>query len=182
MKGFPGIARYQEYCRKEVMKKGYILLNPITRHKAYIYDWNELSQIQEDMKDQGFWEEYREAKSDGSDPELVYKVRHYFRRKAASEKQSINYRIQNRGAMAFKLASIKLFNYLKSHNLLFIVKYCIPAHDEINIEAPEAIADEMAKVLLNCMVEGGKPFCSKVYLGADLSLDKDGKLPNYWIH
>ena len=63
--------------------------------------------------------------------------KNYFRRKSASEKQSINYRIQNRGAMMFKLASIKLFNYLKKNNLLGVVKYCIPVHDEINLECPK---------------------------------------------
>ena len=42
-------------------------------------------------------------------------------------KQSVNYPIQGAGALCFKLASIKLFNWLKENNLLFKVKYCVPA-------------------------------------------------------
>ena len=38
MEGFPGIKKYQDFRRKDVMDKGYILLNPIVRNKAYIYD------------------------------------------------------------------------------------------------------------------------------------------------
>ncbi len=176
MKAFPGIKKYQDYCRMAVMRDGYILLNPITKHKAHIYDWDELSKIQEKFNDSEFWQYYRDMKKEAPDCDTVQEVRHYFRRKSASEKQSINYRIQNRGAMCFKLSSIKLFNYLKKHNLLGVVKYCIPVHDELDLEAPESIAKEIGNVLVKCMVEGGKPFCPNVFLGADVEIG------NHWIH
>ena len=108
--------------------------------------------------------------------DTVLAVKNYFKRKADSEKQSINYRIQNRGAMCFKLFSIKLFNYIKSNNLIDTVKYCIPAHDEANLEAPENIANDIAKILVQCMVSGAKPFCTKVKLGADVEVG------DFWIH
>ena len=176
MTGFPGIKKYQDYCRMAVMRDGYILLNPITKHKAHIYDWDELSKTQEKFNDSEFWQYYRDMKKEAPDCDTVQEVRHYFRRKSASEKQSINYRIQNRGAMCFKLSSIKLFNYLKKHNLLGVVKYCIPVHDELDLEAPKSIAKEIGNVLVKCMVEGGKPFCPNVFLGADVEIG------NHWIH
>ena len=108
--------------------------------------------------------------------ETVKDVQNYFRRKSASEKQSINYRIQNRGAMMFKLASIKLFNYLKKNNLLGVVKYCIPVHDEINLECPKAMSEEISKILVKCMEQGAKPFCTRLPLGADVSVGE------HWIH
>ena len=40
MKGFPGVKKYQDYCRKEVVNKGYILMNPVTKHRAHIEDWD----------------------------------------------------------------------------------------------------------------------------------------------
>ena len=176
MKGFPGVKRYQDFARAEVMKTGYILMNPITRHKAFIYDWAELKEIQENMNDPLYMAIYEQYKNSKVKNEVVDAVKHYIKRKSASEKQSINYRIQNRGAMAFKLASIKLFNYLRSKNLLFIVKYCVPAHDEINLECPADIADEIADILVKCMESGGKPFCPRVHLGADVSID------DHWVH
>lgn len=42
MSGFSGLAKYQKFRRKDWWDKGYILLNPKTGHKAFIYDYNAL--------------------------------------------------------------------------------------------------------------------------------------------
>ena len=132
MKGFPGVKKYQDFCRKDVMEKGYILLNPKTGHKAYIYDYEELMDIKKQMSSPEWsWEEYRNLKMNDPNNPKVQMVRRYFKRKSSSEKQSINYRIQGTGALCFKLASILLFKYLRDNNLLFKVKFCIPVHDKV---------------------------------------------------
>lgn len=53
---------------------------------------------------------------------------------------------------------------------------------ETNIECPKSIAKEVAEVALKCMEEGGKPFCTRAHLGADLALNKDGTFPTCWVH
>ena len=78
MAAFPGIASYQEYCRMAVMEDGYILLNPITKHKAFIYDFEELKAIQEKLGTEDFWSYYSHLKkeapnSDTSAQYLNYK-------------------------------------------------------------------------------------------------------------
>ena len=92
MSGFKGVKKYQDFCRKDVMEKGFILLNPLTGHKAFIYDFEELKRIKEKFKEPGFWEYYREMKREAPECETVQMVKKYFKRKSASEKQSINYR------------------------------------------------------------------------------------------
>lgn len=176
MEGFPGIKRYQDYCRMAVMRDGYILLNPLTGHRAHIYDAKELQETRSKMQEPGFWEYYQNARKRNPQDEIVQEVRHYMQRKAASEKQSINYRIQNRGAMCFKLSSIKLFNWIVDHKLIDKVKMCVPAHDEFNLECPVAIKEQVGKVLIDCMVAGGKPFCPNVFLGADIDIN------DHWVH
>ena len=176
MEGFPGIKRYQDYCRMAVMRDGYILLNPLTGHRAHIYDAEELKETHRKMQEPGFWEYYQNARKRNPQDEIVQEVRHYMQRKAASEKQSINYRIQNRGAMCFKLSSIKLFNWIVDHKLIDKVKMCVPAHDEFNLECPAAIKEEVGKVLIDCMIAGGKPFCPNVFLGADIDIN------DHWVH
>lgn len=94
MSGFPGIAAYQDYCRKIVMEKGYILMNPVFGHRAHIYDFEELDRIQKKFEEPGFWEYYREMKKSAPTSDTVQQVKHYFQRKSASEKQSINYRMK----------------------------------------------------------------------------------------
>lgn len=175
MKGFKGVKAYQDFCRKDVMEKGYILLNPKTGHKSYIYNFEELKKIKEKFSPE-FWDYYRKMKVEAPDCDTVQQVRQYFKKKSDAEKHSINYRIQGTGALCFKLASIYLYEYLKNNNLLFIVKYTIPAHDEINIEAPEEMADKMATILVQCMEQAGAYFCDKVKLGADVNIGE------YWIH
>lgn len=176
MSGFAGLKRYQDFRRVDVMCKGYILLSKITGHKAYIYDYDELKRQMDKQEDPEFWAYYREMKQENPECDTVQGVRRLARRKAESEKQSINYPIQAAGALTFKLASIKLFNWLRENNLLFIVKYCIPVHDEINLEAPEEISQEVADMLVKCMVSAGKPFCTRAHLGADVEVG------DHWIH
>lgn len=176
MSGFAGLKRYQDFRRVDVMRKGYILLSKITGHKAYIYDYDELKRQMEKQDDPDFWAYYREMKQENPECDTVQGVRRLARRKAESEKQSINYPIQATGALCFKLASIKLFNWLLKNGLLFKVKYCIPVHDEINLEAPDEISEEVADILVKCMVSAGKPFCTRAHLGADVEIG------DHWIH
>jgi DNA polymerase I-like protein with 3'-5' exonuclease and polymerase domains len=210
LKAFPGLKDYFDYCRADVMEKGYILLNPVVRNKAYIYDYDKLSSAMQKF-DQVFWYEYRTLKNRGEriypttpmdrnymwDEFTMYDkpiheiaemynvndytvytavVKHFFKRKSASEKQSINYRIQGTGALCFKLASIKFFNYLVKHDLLFKVKYCIPVHDEINIEFPEELKDTIPDILIQCMKAAGDVFCKIVKLDATIEVS------DHWIH
>lgn len=176
MLAFPGIKRYQDYCRKDVMEKGYILMNPVVGHRAHIFDYPSLKKTMDKMKDRDYMDYYWEMKKSQPYCDTVQEVKEFNIRKSASERQAINYRIQNRGACCFKLASIKFFNWIVQHNYQNIVKMCAPVHDEWNIECPESMKDEVADVLVKCMIAGGKPFCPNVFLGADVSVG------DHWIH
>lgn len=180
-KGFPGVAAYQSYQRKVVMQLGYINTCPEVGFRAYIYDFEELDRIQKQFN-QEFWTKYRKLKMEDPSNPTVNEVKHYFKRKSASERQSINYPIQSRGSAIFKIAAVNLFNWVVNNGLFGIVKFCIPAHDEFNIEAPEEIAEQVADKLHECMVKAGKFICKIVPLEAEVSRLKDGTLPTYWIH
>lgn len=84
--------------------------------------------------------------------------------------------IQGTGALCFKLASIKFYNWLIREDLLFKVLYTIPVHDEINVEAPKEISQKVKDALMNCMVDAGKIFCTIVPLKADAAVG------DHWIH
>lgn len=180
-KGFKGVAAYQVYQRKIVMQLGYINTCPEVGYRTYIYDYDELKATQ-DKFSKDFWDTYRRLKvADPTNP-IVEEVRYYFKRKSTSERQSINYPIQSRGSAIFKICAVNLFNWVVKNGLFGKVKFCIPAHDEFNIEAPEEIAEEVANKLYECMVKAGKFICKIVPLDAEVSRLKDGTLPTYWIH
>lgn len=89
-KGFKGVAAYQAYQRKIVMQLGYINTCPEVGYRAYIYDYDKLKATQ-DKFGKDFWDTYRRLKfTDPTNP-IVEEVRYYFKRKSASERQSINY-------------------------------------------------------------------------------------------
>ena len=91
MSGFKGLKSYQDFRRKDWFDKGYILLSPITGHKAYIYDCEDLKEAKKQMSEEGFWDGYKELKVTNPNHPKVQMVKNFFKRKSASEKQSINY-------------------------------------------------------------------------------------------
>ena len=105
MAKFTGIKKYQDYCRAAVMQHGYILMNPITKHRAHIYDYPELKRIMEKFKEPDFWSYYREMKRDAPTCDTVMDVKNFFKRKSDSERQSINYRM-NDSCVLLKLLKV----------------------------------------------------------------------------
>ena len=129
MKGFSGLKAYQEYKHKEWWNKGYILISRLTGHKAYIYDYDQLLEDKKWMSNLD-WDYYREMKSSYPECETVQRVRHFFKRKSASDKQSSNYEIQGTGAIIFKVASVYFWNKILENHWFGKVKLCIPVHDK----------------------------------------------------
>ncbi len=175
MNGFKGVKQYQDIQRAFVMKNGYIILNSKTRAKAFIYDFDELKEIEKRFNSE-YWSTYKLYKQSNPDSAIVADVKHYFRRKSASEKQAINYKCQGTGAAIFKLACIFFFDYLLEHDLVFKVKLCAPVHDEINIEVPEESAEELAEVLTSCMNKAGRFFCPS------LDFPCSAEISDHWVH
>lgn len=183
MSGFSGLKKYQEFRRKDWFQKGYILLNPLTGHKAFIYDYDKLKEEKARMSsDTWDWEYYRQMKKEYPDCDAVQMVRHFFKRKADSERQSINYPIQATGSMCLRVALINFFNYICDNNLFSKVKITITPYDEINCEAPEEIAESIAEEVHRDMVKSGTIFCTRCTLDADISRLSDGGLPTFWVH
>lgn len=184
MKGFPGVKAYQDYCRANVVQKGYILLNPVTKHKVFCKDWELFNEISNEMQnDPSYWAVYNQAKKDKEwDSDIIREVRFYNRTKSEMCKHAIDYKIQGRGSMCFKLASIYFFNWIMRNNLFNVVKLCIPVHDETNAECPTEIADKVSVVLRKCMEKGAEPFCTKLHLSADIAINEDGTFPKHWVH
>ena len=182
MKGFNGLKRYIDYRKKDWWNKGYINLNPRVGFKAHIYDYDYLKSLQDSFREPGFWDYYREMKEEDSNSYTVQKVKEYFKRRSDSDRQSVNYPIQHTGALCYMVSMINFFEYLRSKDLLFKVLITVTPYDEINCEAPEDIAEDIASTLYTIMVKAGAYFVHKVKLDADISRLKDGSLPNYWIH
>lgn len=182
MSGFNGLKRYIDNRKKDWWKKGYIELNPLVGFKAHVYDYKHLKATQESFSEPGFWDYYREMKNSDPDSYTVQKVREFFKRRADSDRQSVNYPIQHTGALCYMVSMVNFFEYLRDKDLLFKVLITVTPYDEINCEAPEEIAEEIAETLHSIMVKAGAFFVRKCKLDADISRNKDGSLPTHWVH
>lgn len=182
MKGFSGLKQYQDKRKKDWWEKGYIDLNPQVGYKAYIYDYEYLKGLQESFKEPGFWDHYREMKKIDPKSYTVQKVKEFFKRKADSDRQSVNYPIQHTGALCYKVSMVNFFEYLRRNNLLFKVLITVTPYDEINCEAPKEIAPAIAEKLHEIMKKAGAFFVKRCTLDADISYNEDGSLPDHWVH
>ena len=75
-----------------------------------------------------------------------------------------------------KYACILFFKVILEKAWWLKVKIVNLIHDEILVECPEDIAEEVKNILVQCMEDAGKPFCKIVPLKAE------AKIGNYWVH
>lgn len=174
MKGFPGIARFQDSQKKFVIKNGYILISPITGHKAFWWDWEYWKKVQNSYTPE-FWEEYK-LYHKGTGDNIAKKVSQHFKAKTKWEKNACNSPLQGSGAIIFKVFNKMLFDWVLEKGYFNIVKFCVPVHDEINVECPKELEKEVSEKIQEIMKEAAKPFLKR------LELDSDASISDHWIH
>ena len=174
MKGFPGIAKFQQKQKNHVVQNGYILISPVTGHKAFWWDWKWWKKV-EASQDNAFWTDYRENHK-GTGDEVARKVSKHFKAKTKWEKNACNSPLQGSGAIIFKKFNKVLFDWIVDNGYFNIVKFCIPVHDEINVECPEAMAEEVKNKVQEVMKSEAQPFLKS------LTLDSDASVSDHWIH
>lgn len=184
MKGFPGIKKFQDNQRAFVAKYGYIILDRVTRGKAFIYDFEEQRRLKESFTSE-FWNRYREIPKDSEgkkspknpgEVQMISDVKSYFKRKGDNERQAIDYPCQGCGAIMFKVACMYIWKYLLEHNLVFTVKLVIACHDEVDVECPKEMQEEIKNLILTSMLKAGSMFCKH------LKMPADAVVSDHWIH
>lgn len=80
------------------------------------------------------------------------------------------------GAIIFKVFNRMLFNWILEKGYFNIVKFCVPVHDEINVECPKELEKEVSEKIQEIMKEAAKPFLKR------LELDSDASISDHWIH
>lgn len=167
MKGFPGIAQFQNSQKKFVVQNGYILISPVTGHKAFWWDWEHWKKVQNSYTPE-FWEEYK-LYHKGTGDNIAKKVSTHFKAKTKWEKNACNSPLQGSGAIIFKIFNRMLFNWVLEKGYFNKVKFCVPVHDEINVECPNEIAEEVRAKIQEIMKEAAKPFLKVLELESDAS-------------
>lgn len=174
MKGFPGIAQFQAKQKKHVVDTGYILISPVTGHKAFWWDWKWWCKVQKSFNNT-FWEDYR-TNHKGTGDAIARKVSKHFKAKTKWEKNACNSPLQGCGAIIFKRFNKTLFDWVVDNGYFNVIKFCIPVHDEINVECPEDIAVMVKDKIQEVMKKEAMPFLKT------LTLESDANIDSHWVH
>lgn len=176
-RAFPGLRNYFRRMSDDVIKKGFIEFNEITRRKYFVPNFEEFLSTKAKFSS-GFWDSYNEIKN-SDDPKydsIKRQVKNFYKAKSALSRKALNYPIQGTAADITKYAEVLFFRHLEENNLLFTVLIPNQVHDEIIAECPEAIAEEISIVLKECMEKAGERFCKTVLLKAT------PVITDYWTH
>lgn len=165
---FPYLRQYFDQCFKKASFYGYIEFNPITGRKYFFNkEENNYFKYKDEVEDRHFWQL-------SSNPREIQSK--YNKSKGEIARLSQNYPIQGTSADITKLATIYFYRKIISNNWFNTVKIVNLIHDEILVECPENMVDEVQTLLVTCMETAGKPFCQTVPLTAEAI---NGK---HWVH
>ena len=170
-KGFAGATAYQEMCKKRTEDSGIIYICKETGHIAKWWDWEEWHKRQTSKE---FWERYRVLKESGEPIPEIYAE--HFAARNKWDKNSVNSTTQGLGAVIFKHFNYELYKWVIKKGYFNKVKFCVPVHDEICLEAPEELTDEVVKATKHFMESIGALYCHKLPLPAQEEVGK------FWKH
>lgn len=166
-KGFSGATAYQEMCKKRTESTGIIYICKETGHIAKWWDWDKWHERQ---TSKAFWDTYREIKESGEELPSIYEE--HFKARNKWDKNAVNSTTQGLGAVIFKHFNYELYKWVVQSGYFDKVKFCVPVHDEICLECPEEITDEVVKQTKYFMESVGALYCHKLPLPAQEEVGK----------
>lgn len=172
--GFKGIATYKEWGSKFVRNNGYIILNPITGHKTYWWDWEDWKKTQKSFTSE-FWDNYR-LYHKGTGDIIAQNVSNHFKKVSKWDRKALNSVTQGTGAIILKESQIDVFHWVVKNGYFGKILLNNLTHDESNWEFPKELVDIFPKVLQTKMEETAAKYCKSLPIPAEFSVG------NHWIH
>lgn len=170
--GFSGTAEFAKKGSKFLRERGYVLINPITGHKMFWWDFKQWKDRQNSFTKE-FWEDYKKHKGTGDSVENMVKM--HFKAAAKWDRMVRNGPCQGTGAIIMKTALTELFNWIVLNNYFNIVHICCCVHDEICCDYPETIVD-FPKLLEKIMENAAAKYCKS------LPIPAVAEVGDCWIH
>lgn len=173
--GFKGTAEFAKRGSKAVRKNGYVLISPITGNKMYWWDFEDWKAEEEAFKQPGFWDKYREAKANNSDPMLVQRVKTHFKAASKYDRMARNSPCQGTAACILKFSIPRIFNWIVDNGYFGKVLLTCLVHDESCWEYPKELS-EFPDIVRENMEYGASKFCKKLPIPAKPAVGM------CWIH
>lgn len=172
--GFKGIATFKEKGSKFVRSHGYVLMNPITGHKMYWWDWKHWKEVQESFTSE-FWDNYK-CLHKGTGDKVEQEVKQHFKAASKWDRMALNAPTQNTGVDILKTAATDLFNWIVDNGYFGKILLCALVHDEQLLEFPKNLKDTFPKLLEEIMLKAAAKFCKSVPIPAE------AEVSDHWVH
>lgn len=172
--GFSGIAKFKEKGSKFVREHGYVLMNPITGHKMYWWDWKYWKEVQKSYTKE-FWDDYK-TNHKGTGDLVEQEVKQHFKAASKWDRMALNAPTQNTGVDILKTAATDLFNWIVDNGYFRKILLCALVHDEQLLEFPKELKDTFPKLLEDIMLKAAAKFCKSVPIPAE------AEVSTHWVH
>lgn len=171
--GFKGIAEFKKLGERNVKRLGYILLNPITGHKTYWWNWDKWKEEQLSFTED-FWLDYRKYHK-GTGDEVATMVSKHFKSASKWARKALNSVTQGTGAIILKDSQIEVFNWVVDNGYFGKILLTNLTHDEANWEYPEQV-EEFPSILKSTMEKTATKYCKS------LPIPADAEISDHWVH
>jgi len=174
--GFKGTSEFAKKGSKFVRQNGYVLINPLTGHKMYWWDWAYWKQEEQDFQEPGFWDRYKEAKANDSNPMLLTRVRNHFKAASKYDRMARNSPCQGTAAIILKDSQIEVFNWVVNNGYFGKILLVNLTHDEANWECPKGLINIFPDLLQKTMEKSASKYCKS------LPIPASKEVSDHWVH
>lgn len=182
---FPTLGEVFQKAKDQVMKKGYILIDPFTGRMYFDMEFKRMNELGTKI-----WSYYPDnyrymnqiQKQEAKDhinrlfPQVKDMWSEYFALKGSLERKGLNYPIQGLAGSQSKKAAVLLRREIINNNLQDKIQLTNIIHDEFLAEAAEDYQEEARYLVEKCMIDGANEFCTHVKMAAEAVI-----VP-YWHH
>lgn len=172
--GFKGTAIFAKKGSQFVRSHGYVIMNPITGHKMYWWDWNKWKERQNSF-DSKFWEDYKLYHKNTGDS-IEQEVKQHFKAASKWDRMARNAPTQGSCCIMLKDSQTQLFNWIVDNNKFGKYLLCALVHDECLWETPKEEAKEFAKRIEDTMLNTAAKYCKSIPIPAE------AEVSDHWVH
>lgn len=128
--GFKGTAEFAKKGSAFLQNHGYIIINPITGHKIYWWDFDKWKHIQDQYNSKDWdWMDYKMYHK-GTGDKVEQEVKQHFKAISKWNRMVRNSPTQGTCAIMLKDSQIEMFNWVVNHGYFGKIKLCALVHDK----------------------------------------------------
>lgn len=180
-KGLPGMLESFEKYKQVSLRKGEVIISPITNRKYFFPLFSKMQALKEEAytltdynEGQKIPQKEKERLRETTNWSALWSE--YMSLKGKLERRSLNLRVQGLAAEILKVGLLYFYNWRWEKGLETLIYPVIPVHDEINTVAHKDYLELAVKKQEEFMIKAGRFLCKEVPMEVDTEVEL------FWKH